>query len=1099
MAKSFARWIRSATYCVCFLHSSGRLHAYTYFRPQSSPTAIIHLLKASSTFLIMHDAENEDTVTAAWNEAPDLSQISSFKIPWSSLWSLIRAPLPLSPPSFAVARRPSMASTAFYFHSSGTTGVPKLIPQTHNGAVGILPLLQSPSSPGPRIATITTTPLYSGGIADLLRAWSAASPLWIFPENRAPIIGSTVLSIITQIDKLSEIHIERSSRRSSAVSTDAIECVQPLTLDDVSEVEDLALARAWRLGYLSCVPFVLENLVETPELKRRLLVMDAVGVGGAAMPKVLGDRLVIDGVRLVSRFGSSECGFLLSSYRKYDEDNRWDVLRVPSATGLQFKNLEGGDGKCELIVLEAWPMVSTAVHAARPFNTHDVFIPHETIHGAWTYAGRSDTQITLKTGKKFDPVPIEDALRQCNLVEDVIVVGDDRPFPAAIFIPSLKYHSSGEEQRRFDIWKRVKWVNGRNPSHAKIGEWCWIVLNEGQGARVRRNPKGGVVRSAIEKDFEKELKQIYGTTNQSDGKGEMDKPIVQLAEDVAARIKLIVQDLFDHTVHLEEDFDFFDAGVDSAMSIQIRRKICDLLPEEKQKEVPLNVIYECGTVHLLVQFVKELFNDPVKDDPRRKSVIEMDEKLKKHQEMLSMVEQYVSAQPQLLDKSKSHLLHRPMKTSHEHQGTAVLLTGATGFLGAHILNLLIHDSSVTRIFVCIRGSHLVPYEKQQERAKARISSTMASHKFALEKCREDAVEKIMYVPFFLNEPDLGVPAEVYTTLVEETTHVIHAAWEVNFNLPLKTFASQVEGTVNLFNLLILSNQCRKSCNQLPRRTPSMFFCSSVASVANMQWTSSAKPLSADPSDAADLGYGQSKWTAESVLRNLAQRNAKISVSILRVGQLSGSTTTGIWNSKEAWPLMFDASLNIVGKEDRVSRGSRRSSGASTSPLLIVLPDMASTAEPPLDWLPVDIAAREIFGYMKMDGEAGVRVLQVSNDGSASPTWTEAQAWILAWAKQRGLRSTVVSPECWLRGIEASSVEHQAKALVPLWRKNWLSSASGQGKYQDQGGSKEVARKDSKSSELGEVVQGDGKVEEGVEISEEYLRGILDWIVQSSEG
>jgi hypothetical protein len=375
---------------------------------------------------------------------------------------------------------------------------------------------------------------------------------------------------------------------------------------------------------------------------------------------------------------------------------------------------------------------------------------------------------------------------------------------------------------------------------------------------------------------------------------------------------------------------------------------------------------------------------------------------------------------------------------------------------------------------------------------------MSFHKFALEECREDAARKIMYVPFFLNEPDLGVPAEVYTAMVEETTHVIHAAWEVNFNLPLKTFASQMEGVVNLFNLLALSNQHRKPCKKLPRCTPSLLFCSSVASVANMQWTSSAKPLSANPSDAADLGYGQSKWAAESILNNLAQRNSGISVSILRVGQLSGSTTTGIWNSKEAWPLMIHASLNIVGKEDRASYGSRRTSEVSTPPLLIVLPDMASTTEPPLDWLPVDIAAKEILGYMKLEGKTDMRVLQVSNDGSASPTWTEAQSWILAWAKGRGLRSTVVSPDCWLRGIEGSSVEHQAKALVPLWRKNWLKAVYGQGEYQEKEGIKEVERKDSKTSEHGEVAHGDGKMQDDIEIGEEYLRGILDWIVQNKD-
>jgi nucleoside-diphosphate-sugar epimerase/acyl-CoA synthetase (AMP-forming)/AMP-acid ligase II len=988
-----------------------------------------------------------------------------------------------------------MGSTAYYVHSSGTTGVPKLIPQTHNGAVGILPLLQFTSKFGLRIATFTATPLYSGGIADLLRAWSAASPLWIFPEGHAPLIGSTILPIITQIDRLSQIHIEPTSwckspiSKASTAGTLGVENAPPLSFENTGEVGDIAQVRLWRLGYFSCVPYVLENLVETPELKTRLLGMDAVGVGGAAMPKDLGDRLVNDGIRLVSRFGSSECGFLLSSAREYDKDKGWNVLRVPNTTGLEFKSLEGGDGKCELVVLENWPMVSIASHAGRPFNTHDVFIPNETTSGAWTYAGRSDTRITLKTGKKFDPVPIEDALRLCAMIEDAIVIGDDRPFAAAFIIPSSKYDSAEEEDRNFDIRERIKWVNRTNPSHAKIGEQCWIVLNHCQIGRVRRNPKGGVVRSVISSDFEEELEQIYGITNGPSEKEGTESTTIRSSEDVAMRIKSIVQDFFDRTLKVEDDFDFFDAGVDSAMSIQMRRRICNMLPDAKQKKVPLNVIYECGTVDLLIKFICELTFDPVNDQQRRTSIILEDGKRRKHQEMISMVERYVSRQPHLLDEAKSKLPRGFTQKSHDNQGIHILLTGATGFLGIHILNLLIHDPSVTRIFVCVRGSRLVPYEEQQQRAKTRIDSARALHQLRVKKCKEDDIEKIVYVPFFINEPDLGVPTGLYTMMVDSMTHVVHAAWEVNFNLPLKLFASQIEGTVNLFNLLLLSSQ--RNTN----RPPSLLFCSSVASVANMSWSLATKPFSADPNDAAALGYGQSKWVVESVLRTLSERHPVISTSILRLGQLSGSTITGIWNRKEAWPLMIDASLNVIGKEDHLGNYTRRTSstsGASTPTSNIVFPDLASTPEPPLDWLPVDGAARQIFKYIKKaDGEVGSGVVQVANDGTQDRvTWSQAQSWILTWAKGRGLLSTVVSPERWLKELEASSVEHHAKALVSLWRKNWLRENAGKERAGD-----DVGRKDSKASSSPEINNEDGKLKGEGGLDREYVWRILDWALQ----
>ena len=47
---------------------------------------------------------------------------------------------------------------------------------------------------------------------------------------------------------------------------------------------------------------------------------DIVGVGGAALPQNVGDDLVEQGVNIVSRFGSAECGFLMSSHQNYARD-----------------------------------------------------------------------------------------------------------------------------------------------------------------------------------------------------------------------------------------------------------------------------------------------------------------------------------------------------------------------------------------------------------------------------------------------------------------------------------------------------------------------------------------------------------------------------------------------------------------------------------------------------------------------------------------------------------------------------------------------------------------------------------------------------------
>jgi hypothetical protein len=76
--------------------------------------------------------------------------------------------------------------------------------------------------------------------------------------------------------------------------------------------------------YFSSVRYVLRDLARTAEGLEILRQMAIVGVGGAAFPGEFGQNLVHQGINLVSRYGSAECGFLLSSYRAFENDKDWN-------------------------------------------------------------------------------------------------------------------------------------------------------------------------------------------------------------------------------------------------------------------------------------------------------------------------------------------------------------------------------------------------------------------------------------------------------------------------------------------------------------------------------------------------------------------------------------------------------------------------------------------------------------------------------------------------------------------------------------------------------------------------------------------------------
>ena len=114
------------------------------------------------------------------------------------------------------------------------------------------------------------------------------------------------------------------------------------------------------MAYFSSVPYVLQMMEADENALEYLKAMELVGVGGAALLTEVGDRLVKKGVKLVSRFGSTECGFLMSSHRGYFVDQDWQYLRSDCAKHLRFESRE--DNLYELIVMPGWPHMVNYIH-----------------------------------------------------------------------------------------------------------------------------------------------------------------------------------------------------------------------------------------------------------------------------------------------------------------------------------------------------------------------------------------------------------------------------------------------------------------------------------------------------------------------------------------------------------------------------------------------------------------------------------------------------------------------------------------------------------------------------------------------------------------
>jgi acyl-CoA synthetase (AMP-forming)/AMP-acid ligase II len=264
--------------------------------PQCSSSAVSHLASSSaSSYLIYH---------------PKYADLARSVHPLSSYIPLVELPplpaLSISSPLPAAAEisLPHPHSISHIFHTSGTSGNPKPIPHTHYQSVTSLPRRALPSylshyasgagmAPG-GAAAFTTTPLFHGGISDLLRAWMARSMIYFYPTSDTAITVANVVKAVEQ-------------------------CNGPLPPPPLlpkvgmgEMTEDQLAERTTRftvIAFLS-VPYILTILAEEengPGIEL-LKGMELVSTGGAPLDTDVGNKMVKSGVRLVSRLGSSECG-----------------------------------------------------------------------------------------------------------------------------------------------------------------------------------------------------------------------------------------------------------------------------------------------------------------------------------------------------------------------------------------------------------------------------------------------------------------------------------------------------------------------------------------------------------------------------------------------------------------------------------------------------------------------------------------------------------------------------------------------------------------------------------------------------------------------
>ena len=324
----------------------------------------------------------------------------------------------------------------------------------------------------------------------------------------------------------------------------------------------------------------------------------------------------------------------------------------------------------------------------------------------------------------------------------------------------------------------------------------------------------------------------------------------------------------------------------------------------------------------------------------------------------------------------------------------VLLTGATGFLGAHLLGTLLAKTDAE--VLC-----LVRDNGSGDEPERRVRRSLERHR--LRDASRDG--RIHTVTGDLSQPELGLTADARAMIGSTVDSVYHAGADVNWVSPY--------GALRAANVGATRELLRLACQGRPKAFHFISSLSVCHAVGGRGFVAEDEDLFASL-ERLPLGYAQSKCVAEALVREAQARGLR--ASIHRPALLTGDSATGVSPHDDLVSSLFKGCIQM------------------------------GTA-PDLDWridaVPVDEAARAIV-HLSTTAPRGLVTFHES--ARQARHWRECVLWMNLY----GYPVSLVPYDRWAEQLaqDAVSADHALHRMRGFFLRRWSDGAAVPELYQE---------------------------------------------------